>query len=106
MQKTWDEKIDIWSMGNVYYYILKGSTFMNIYEPLLCLRYITFTYGYLQFENPPLPFLSYYWNKDKFYHRESASSLLKLEPNEVIDASMIPLPSLRKSASEIVKLFN
>lgn len=103
-QQKWDQKIDIWSMGVVYYYLLDGSKFMRVYsEPIHCLHYITKTLGWIPFDDPPLPFIRRYWSD--IYKYDSPSVCLDLEPtNSIIDATLVPLPKDRKTASEIVCL--
>ena len=63
-------------------------------------------YGFLLFKDPPLPFEINYWNENfKTYNYESASECIGIEPDKIIDASLIPIPDKRKTSSEIVCLF-
>jgi serine/threonine protein kinase len=114
-QKKWDEKIDIWGMGVVYYFLLTKTGFIKSGSPILDLHQITNTFGYLPFDNPKLPFDESYWNDRSITygnHKDSnkfgdsnISKCLKIESNDIINASMIPIPEKRKTATEIISLF-
>lgn len=97
-------------MGIVYYFLLNGSKFVGFANssPLYYLVRITQTFGYIPFEDPPLPFEESYWcDEDKTpKYGTSPSICLELEEqDDIIDASMVPHPKDRKTAAQIVRLF-
>lgn len=95
-------------MGVVYYYLLNRVGFLQVecLQPLYYLAKITQILGFLHFDNPPLPFTISYWNEEyNIYTGQEISQLLNIKDDRIINASMIPIPKDRKTASEIVCLF-
>lgn len=107
-QEDWDEKIDVWSMGVIYKYLLRKGYVCDEGDEEDCLKQICDKFGYLEFEHPPLLGMVKYWNREgKIYRGESTSRLLKMdEEDKILDACLVPLPRYRKSAQEIVELFS
>jgi serine/threonine protein kinase len=107
-QTDWDEKIDVWSMGCIYHYLLGKGLVCDKTNEIKCLKQISKLFGYLKFEHPPLFRGVRYWNKEgKIYKGESSSELLHLEKEDkILDACLVPLAKFRKSAQEIVQIFN
>ncbi len=106
-QSDWDEKIDVWGMGVIYYYLLQKMLVYNGQNERVCLKQICEMFGYLEFEHPPLLHEVEYWNMEgRIYKGESSSKLLRFEKEDkILDACLVPLPRYRKSAQEIVELF-
>lgn len=103
-QSDWDEKIDVWSMGCVCYYLIFGKYLYSGQDETHCLKQISHVFGYLEFKNPPLLHheLNFWNTKGKIYNGESISQILGLEKvDKILNACLVPIPEFRKSAQEI-----
>lgn len=88
----WDEKIDIWSMGVIYFFLLRRVVIYDGENESKCLEQISDIFGRLNFEiGEP--------------NKEGSSKLLFFEKEDkILDACLVPLPRFRKSAQEIMEL--
>lgn len=108
MQKTWDNKIDVWSAGLVYYWLLVGKEFARETRALALLAQITECFGVLRFTDPPLPFPDEYWNmyECEYFALKPPCRVLGVADDPVVNAAVLPMPALRKSAAEVHVLFD
>lgn len=105
VQNRWDEKIDVWSLGLVYYRLVHGAdAFAPIHRRELCyLMAIMDKFGFLEYLDPKLPFPQEYWSDVVYVSEEKTPcEALGVPPDRILNAALSPYPADRKSAADIV----